>query len=356
MYNARKSSEIHKPFRFASPPNHCFMGSRSKPNPDNTRELHDQACQWLIRQEAHDFSEVERVRMLCWLDADVRHRQAYEEMASLWGQLDRVAEIHSGVRGRSTQSKHDRWAALQKRVGLGLAASVLLISSLLAYPLVAIQLQSDFYNDTGKVSTFRLSDGTQVHLNSDSALDLRFSENTRELELLQGEAFFQVQPDKTRPFRVVAGSTSATALGTAYLVRRDREQGLVTVTEGRVEVEQQSQRNQSTQTPVEVRAGESLHFENSKPLDAVQPADLKRATAWMRGKLLFDGEPLDQVVAELNRYHHGLILIVGDQLAQRRVSGVFDTKDPLHVLDSIARSLHLQISRLGSYLIVLRES
>ncbi|MGH8547061.1 MAG: FecR family protein [Methylococcales bacterium] len=332
------------------------MNNTPDSNGASDRDLHEQASRWLLRQEAEDFSDRERAQLECWLEVDDRHRRAFQEMATLWGQLDLAARYQQSHCNGDRHNAGSKPGGLREWIGLSLAAAAVIVLMLLEYPHLAIRWQADFYTGHGQIRSLNLADGSQVRLNTDSALNIRYSEGLREVELLQGEAYFQVQPNPSRPFRVIAGNTLATALGTAYVVRREQPAGAITVTEGRVEVQQRPNRNQPISKSVEVTAGATLDFTDSRLSDASHPADHYRVTAWMRGKIIFDGEALEQVIAELSRYHPGYILITGDELKQRRVSGVFSTDDPVHIVESIARTLDLQITRLGGYFILLHPS
>jgi transmembrane sensor len=83
--------------------------------------------------------------------------------------------------------------------------------------------------------------------------------------------------------------------------------------------------------------------------------DTQAATAWQRGKLVFQNRPLGEVLAELNRYHHGYFTINDSAITQRRVNGVFRTDQPLAVIDALQNSLKLHSTRLGGYWVILHQ-
>lgn len=332
------------------------MNNPPETNGQQRRKLHDQAVHWLLRQDAEDFSEQERKQLQCWLNADAKHRQAFQEMAALWGQLDHVAQYQDNRQQSSRDQRSKKNPALKRPLYQPLAAAALIVLCVLGYPVLALRLQADYMTGTGQRQNITLADGTRVSLNTDSALSVHYTPARREVELLQGEAFFQVQPDKTRPFSVLAGDTQATALGTAYVVSHFQQQGSVVVTEGRVEVAPRKPQNQAAAQGVALTAGQAVDFSASSLPEAIHRIDPNNATAWLRGKIIFDGESLQQVVERLNRYHTGIIVLAGNDLKQRRVTGVFATKDPVHIVQSIASTLGLRITRIGDYLIVLHSA
>lgn len=330
------------------------MNDSPDANASAQRKLHEQASLWLLRLEEDDFGEPERTELARWLAEDESHNRALEEMAALWGQLDTVAHYHQSRQQASRSKIASQPSPVVRRSYISLAAAAIIVLCVLAYPTVALRLQADYMTAAGQSRQITLADGTRVDLSTDSALRVSYTEGLREVTLLQGEAYFQVHPNKQRPFSVVAGTARATAVGTAYLVRHGNKEGAVIVTEGRVEVEQHSDDNSTD--AVEVSAGQSVDFTESALSNVVQRTDLDSATAWLRGKLIFDGERLERVVAELNRYHTGRIVMVGDAFKRRRVTGVFSTKDPVHIVQAIATGLNLRVTRLTDYLILLHSS
>jgi transmembrane sensor len=77
-------------------------------------------------------------------------------------------------------------------------------------------------------------------------------------------------------------------------------------------------------------------------------------TAWLRGQIVFFNTPLRAVIAELNRYRRGYIVIANGKLETLKISGVFATDDPNAALAAIAATLPVRIIRLTDYLVLLR--
>ena len=198
-----------------------------------------------------------------------------------------------------------------------------------------------------------LPDGSNVDLGAESALAVHFTEDRRRVELLAGSAYFTVAPqkgDQPAPFVVTAGKGAARALGTRFMIERRGETAEVTVIEHAVEITLASSRSEPSQ--LLLASGHSVRYDENG-FSEVEPRTPDRAEAWRRGRLIFDRRPLDEVVAELNRYRRGRIVIADAELASRRVSGAFDMTDPDGALTVVVRDLQIDAASLPPFLTLL---
>lgn len=176
----------------------------------------------------------------------------------------------------------------------------------------------------GQVSE-RLADGTQVRLNTDTALKVRFDGGVRRVELQRGQAFFDVAHDPAHPFIVVAGDTQVRAIGTRFDVRREAGAVRVVLTQGKVAVSQKG----ASGAPVALTPGQSLTTGSTAvPPRPVVVADLAVVTGWTSGHISFRATPLAEAVAEVNRYNRGKIVLGADVPADARVNGDFPVDAP----------------------------
>ena len=90
-------------------------------------------------------------------------------------------------------------------------------------------LRSDAMTATGEQRTMTLADGSQVQLNTDSAISIDYQPDRRIVHVLKGEAAFSVARDPRRPFSVEAKGGSTTALGTRFIVDRHADRTQVTL-------------------------------------------------------------------------------------------------------------------------------
>jgi transmembrane sensor len=179
----------------------------------------------------------------------------------------------------------------------------------------------------GEQLTQRLADNSVLHLNTASAVSIRYSKSERFVMLESGQATFEVAHETNRAFRVHAGSADIIDLGTRFDVRLDEGSTVVTVVEGRVTVGPTASGQSPLLRPIELYADQQVRVtEGAWPATPVA-VDATRTTAWLHRQIVFDNEPLERVAAEYNRYSTKPIEIVTPALRKLRISGVFATDD-----------------------------
>jgi ferric-dicitrate binding protein FerR (iron transport regulator) len=187
-----------------------------------------------------------------------------------------------------------------------------------------------------------LDDGSVVQLEPETLLRVKFVEHERRVLLERGRALFKVAKDKQRPFLVSAEHTSVRAVGTEFGVETGKRGVIVTVAEGKVAVTrmQDGGSGQAPATPdnVLLTAGQQITLQTSGAVATIRSVDATRALAWSEGQLVFENETLARVISEFNRYNRTQLSISDEQLAQRRVSGVFEATDTETLLAFIRQS------------------
>jgi transmembrane sensor len=181
----------------------------------------------------------------------------------------------------------------------------------------------------------RLTDSSVLHLNTDSAVTIRYGKTERLVTLNSGQADFEVAPEPDRPFRVFAGSAEVIAIGTQFDVRLEHEATVVTVVEGRVAVGpspllEKTGANSSLDRPprfVQVGANQQIRVAAGEWPAMPATVDAQRITAWLQRQIVFEEEPLEHVAAEFNRYTPKPIEIATPGLRNLQISGVFATDD-----------------------------
>jgi transmembrane sensor len=290
------------------------------------------------------------------------NRRAFDELLHLWRRLDESprplspspAELadddydgSSSVadwRARSTATHAlYRWLRIGSGV-IGIAAAfalvviggMILLSTYLA-PLRSLAPMTVY--ETGRAEHRRvvLGDGTRIDLGAQSALTANITPYARTVVLDRGEALFHVARDPGRPFRVLAGRGTITAVGTTFNVRRwDEGSVVVTVTEGTIEVGPELQgsdpltRSATTTAPGEVRRldrGQQIRYDASGRFGRVESADTRTSLGWREGRLSYAGEPLRRVVLDVNRYSRREIAIGDVDAGELLYSGtVFESE------------------------------
>jgi len=180
----------------------------------------------------------------------------------------------------------------------------------------------------GEQLTRRLADNSVLHLNTDSAVTIRYGKTERLVMLTSGQANFEVAHEPDRAFRVFAGSAEVVDLGTKFDVRLEHDSTVVTVVEGRVAVGPSNSSQNHPPRFVELSADQQIRVtEGGGPATPVA-VDAQRTTAWLHRQIAFDHEPLERVAAEYNRYTSKPIEIATPALRNLQISGVFATDDP----------------------------
>lgn len=295
------------------------------------------AAGWVARLSSSDATEADRAAFEAWRVADPAHAEAYTEMEGLWRRLGQLPDR------RLVPSETRRRRA--SKIVPGIAAAGLLAGALSYQCGLMDRMRADLWSDIGDITHATLPDGSRVDLNTDTALVLRFTAGERRIELLRGEASFDVVPDPSRPFTVETGGLSARAVGTRFFVRADGTDSPVGVAEGRVDVEEAGRR-------ALVSAGQAVHRGKDSSLSATA-ANVERGMAWREGRLLFAGQTLATVLTELGRYRYGRILLLDRRLGERRVTGAFDARDTDEALDVIAATMGVRVRRLSPLLVLV---
>ena len=318
-------------------------------------ELIEEATAWFVRINAGTASEPERRAFEDWLHRDPAHPSAYAEAEALWRELGEIPDPRKG----SAPAADSRKAATSRRRRVGLR-SLGALAACLALAFAGLwtsgtldRLRADHATAVGERRSVTLSDGSVVQLNTDSALEVDLTETERLVRLLRGEAFFTVARDPKRPFEVVSRGLTSRALGTAFLVRSGGDAEIVAVAEGRVRVSSRSARAVPDRG-VTLSAGEALRADGVGAATR-QAADLTTLAAWRDGKLVFSGQPLRAVIAELDRHRPGIIVFLDSAIAEARFTGVLSLRDPDQALTAIEGTLPVDALRVTGYLTLLRS-
>ncbi|MFH6787134.1 MULTISPECIES: FecR family protein [Methylobacterium] len=330
--------------------------AQDRDDPIDEDPVEAEAAAWVVRLSSSDATAADRAAFEAWRAADPAHEAAHAEMAAFWHRLGQVPDVGAPDAGapdasapdagrRRTEGPAEASTTGSAKGPAGLAALVVLGGALAWQAGLADWLRADLWSGVGAITHATLADGSRIDLNTGTAIALRFTGTERRVELLRGEAAFEVAHDPGRPFVVEGGGVSVRAVGTVFVVRADEAGRPVDVAEGRVDVAIAGRH-------LDVSAGEAV-VEPRGAAPSVVKADIGRAMAWRDGRLTVSGEPLSEVLATLGRYRRGRILLLDANAGARRVTGVFDLRDTDEALDSIAASLSLRITRVTPLLVLV---
>jgi transmembrane sensor len=316
----------------------------------NKKSVSDQATAWFARLHADDMSTEEQEQFKNWYRVSQEHSKAYDRIVLLWQQLEAPGKrVHARLEAEQPEMEYKPLPGKQPygRQFMVWSAMVLVVMLSCQLPVHFQNWQSDYHTAPGKQLTVVLNDGSRLTLNTDTAIAVDFSDKQRHIELLRGEAYFQVFPDKNRPFIVSNGAANARAVGTAFSVRESGDDMRVIVSEGTVEVSAGK-----ADAPALVHINQQVDYQQGR-IGPVMSSDILETLAWQRGQLIFKRQPLSRVIKEVNRYRSGQIMLINPKLKERVVSGVFDTADPNAVVDGIKATLKVSSVSLSKQLVLL---
>lgn len=196
----------------------------------------------------------------------------------------------------------------------------------------------------GEQRSTKLEDGSFIYLNTDSKVEVAFSDQTRNVRLVRGEALFVVERDSSRPFTVMAGDTTVRALGTQFNVRRRTYGAEVAVVEGTVQVTAMDE--EAGFLAQKLVAGEEAQVIRGKIAPRNRQA-IGDAVAWRQRRLVFHDAHLADVAAEFNRYNRTKIRIEGDAAKELSLSGIFDADRPQALMLYVAQSSEFAVEPEG---------
>jgi len=233
-------------------------------------------------------------------------------------------------RWEQSRARTDFWRkALLGPAGIIAAACVAgyVIFGLLPTTAVDPTAQRLITTNVGETRAITLEDGSRVVLDTSSRARIAFTATTRKVELLEGQAHFEVAKEARRPFSVHTKSAEVVAVGTTFDVAALPALTTVTLIEGRVSVLTVASVASPESRIEALEPGQQLGIANDGQLLDRKAVKIESVTAWQRGTIVLDDMPLPEALEAMNRYSTTRIVILGRQLQSRRISGVFRSGD-----------------------------
>lgn len=312
------------------------------------------AAYWLLAlEETPDDADL-RERFVAWLAAKPENAAAWAGVSDIYDTIGTPAyAAHRAARQAGSQAAPvtDLDMVRRHRRRVVLSAAALAIAACLAFvalPGLMLWWQADYVTSVAESRSIVLDDGSTVRLAPGSAIEV-IAGSDRAVRLLRGEALFEVTPDKTRRFRVIAEGVETTVLGTVFDVRLLEEGALVAVREGEVRVDLAA-----ANPPVSERlkAGDWARIERSSPVTfgTMPPSEI---AAWQKGQIVARDRSIADVVDEVRRSYDGMIFVTDDALAQQRVTGVYNLDDPAAALRAVVGVYGGIVRQVSPWLIVV---
>jgi transmembrane sensor len=306
----------------------------------STQAMRDQAIVWMLKLRDMPNDTDTQVAFADWLALNSLHLAAYQEVLAQWAWMEPITLQNFDAREQAlryrpakVKSVHRRWIAYG-------SAAVILMGVALFSPYGWYGLSSTYLTAKGEHQIIALSDGSSVELNTDSEIQVRYRFNQRQVDLVRGEAFFNVIHNPERPFLVAVSNLTIHDIGTAFNVYKKNQKVAIAVQEGVVDV--------NTKLGLRrLNAGQQIAYSNDEGFESLGQVDLDASTAWRQGKLLFRGQRLADVLAEIGRYHDIEIHLPNAKIADLQVSGSFRAEQLDNMLNAVSTLLPVNIKRIS---------
>lgn len=325
------------------------MSVERKAARESAAAIDEAAARWASRVDREALSVDEEAALEAWLSGDARRAGAFARARAISAHFDRAKALGADFDAARFESGMDYDVVSVARGSrlrwLAAAASIALIA---VAAISWIQLSADaFATKRGEMRLVPLSDGSAVTLNTASRIKIRYTPERRSVELVEGEALFNVAKMPGRPFVVVSGDTEVHVLGTSFTVSRMPGHPVrVVVREGAVAV-----KRRADVSSVRMSANTRLEIEKDAHVPLV-PApitarEVSRELAWREGMISLDGISLRAAAEEFARYSDTKIVIEDPEVAERTVTGLFAASNAAGFARAVAYSMGLQAEATG---------
>ena len=331
------------------------------------RQAHlDIALDWLLRARQKPDDQQLQAELRDWRDATPENAEALRRAERVWSLTGRLAPTTADKwppipasagdadpsppaaaplpvpdRPRAHRRRSRAWAA-----GIAVAACLVMAFA----PTIRLTLESDYRTAQNDRRSIELPDGSRAFLDADSAVAVTYTPGERGIRLLRGQAFFEVRPDPARPFMVSAQELDVTVTGTAFNVDLNASVIEVAVEHGSVRV---SEHGSARVLNPGLGAGQRLDFDRDSHTARLDRQPPGRVATWRNGQLVADNARLGDMVAELQRYVPGRIWLKNERLADLRITGVYDIRNPQAALRAMAQPHGVRLDQWTPWLTVL---
>ena len=369
-----------------------------------TRQSTIEAAEWWATLRDGELSRKDRERFVDWLCESPAHIREYLEVAALWeetGSLEALentdpqallqqAQAHDNVvslettatppapdeAGDTASAAAANQAARAGGRARGSKARLLLLAGTASVVAAVLALswtralapaeEGIVATAVGEQRSLALDDGSVIDLNTQTAIRLHLDASERRVDLLKGEAFFEIAHQQGRRFVVKAGATEVHVLGTKFNMHRQGDRtATVTVLEGRVLVKHADgerfgepagskapnplpSADAKERASVELTEGQQAHIDLVESTIEQTSTNPRNAVAWKHRRMIFEDASLAEVVAEFNRYNTRRLRVDDPTLSQLRLNGVFQPHDPESLLQYLRRAEGVRVVELGA--------
>jgi transmembrane sensor len=331
-----------------------------------------EAAEWMLRLQDQNITRAQRTEYVRWLRESPLHVAEMLRITHVHSALARfphwneiapldvsfppvsTLELPRAPNRRGANTSKPWWSAWSWPAGV--TAVLLVVSLVLTY--IAHLGPETIRTGAGERREVTLVDGSVVRLSPNTTLRVRFTEQERWVRLSRGDAVFRVAKNRAKPFLVETDHARVRAVGTEFGVEYQENVVIVTVEEGRVAVTQPATglaplERALPQIEVSLGADQQVVVPQAGPMGSIRKVDSRRELSWADGRLVFEQEPVAEVVKRFNRYNRIQIQIRDPKLAARPVSAVFDASDPEAFIAFLESVANVRVTRSSSDMIVI---
>lgn len=333
------------------------------------QEIEEIAARWVAKRDVAGWSDADEVELASWLEASMAHRVAFWRLEAGWKQAQRLRALGAGANsgvvpppgawraspsferpsapnGKSTRGTGRTFSAFRRSFAAAAFLALTLGLALTFWPHGSV-----YRTQVGGIQSVPLADGSKVTLNTDSEIRVALTDADRRITLNQGEAYFEVAKDPTRPFVVRAADRRVIAVGTKFSVRREGDDVRVVVTEGVVRVERIGPGSAAPAS--QLVAGAVARSVNANTLvEQKSVGEAEERLSWRQGFLMFHNATLGEAAAEFNRYNERKIVVEDPTVAAIHVGGTFRSNNIDAFVRLIEQGLPLRAQNRGSDIVL----
>lgn len=284
---------------------------------DRTTEAHG----WLVHLTSGTATREDGEAFRRWCAASNENAQAFAEARALWEALGPAAALRSHEQGQRGRGRATHRVRLSRRAFLGGAVAASVAAFLMvrsdAFTRGSAPDGQSLRTRVGEQRTVSVAPGISVEMNTDTDIAVRQRGGVvTGMHLREGEAIVRIDAARAEPFVVeVADGRLFSSPGAAFAVRCTDEAATVTCLGGQTVINRDG-------ANTAVKPSQQVAFDATGMGEAVA-VNLDTALAWRERVLIYDNQPLSAVVADINRYRPGRIVITDRALGERRVHARF---------------------------------
>lgn len=308
-----------------------------------------EAAAWLRRRTLEAWSDADEAALNTWLEQDVANKVAYWRLKAAWGRADRLAALR---RDKTVAAQRPKTSSHMLKIAAGVA--LIAISATAGNFWLNRQTQPKdavYATALGERKTIALTDGSEIELNTDTAIRFASTPTLKTVTLLKGEAYFQIKHDPKRLFVIEAAGHRITDIGTKFRVRKDNARLEVALLEGEVRFDSADGRVK----PLSMKPGDVVIATAHSAAAMQQPKrEIADSLGWRSGMIVFRHTTLAEAASEFNRYNAKKVVIDDASSAKLTINGTFQTGDIAAFADAAHAVFGLHVNTRNGETVISR--